>query len=80
MGIKFNVGLEEAVREILASAPFQRIVPEGMAAAVWAASYAERRTVLGDVCLSKASSASRRFSAHPCRCSSDSKAATTALR
>ena len=47
MGIKFNAGLEEAVREILASAPFQRIVPEGMAAAVWAASYAERQTVSG---------------------------------
>jgi hypothetical protein len=31
--------LGESVREILASAPFQRIVPEGMAAAVWAASY-----------------------------------------
>ena len=39
--------LGEAVREILASAPFQRIVPEGMAAAVWAASYAERQTVSG---------------------------------
>ena len=35
--------LGEAEREILASAPFQRIVPEGMAAAVWAASYAERQ-------------------------------------
>ena len=47
MVIKFNAGLEEAVREILASAPLQRIVPEGMAAAVWAASYAERQPVSG---------------------------------
>jgi len=38
-----TVLLGEAVREILASAPFQRIVPEGTAAAVWAASYAERQ-------------------------------------
>ena len=35
--------LGEAVREILASAPFQEQVPEGMAAAVWVASYAERQ-------------------------------------
>jgi (p)ppGpp synthase/HD superfamily hydrolase len=39
--------LGESVREILASAPFQRIVPEGIAAAVWAASYAERQPVSG---------------------------------
>jgi hypothetical protein len=35
--------LGEAVREILGSAPYQRIVPEGIAAAVWAASYTERQ-------------------------------------
>ena len=35
--------LGEAVREILASDPFLKLVPNGMAAAVWAASYAERQ-------------------------------------
>ncbi|MCT0216072.1 HD domain-containing protein [Synechococcus sp. CS-1330] len=35
--------LGEAVREILASAPFQRIAPEGMAAAVWVASHDVRQ-------------------------------------
>lgn len=33
----------ESVREILASESYQRLVPAGMAAAVWAASYAERQ-------------------------------------
>jgi (p)ppGpp synthase/HD superfamily hydrolase len=35
--------LGEAVREILASETYQRAVPQGMAAAVWAASYAKRQ-------------------------------------
>jgi len=35
--------LGEAVREILASAPYQQIVPEGMAAAVWATDNSERQ-------------------------------------
>ena len=35
--------LGEAVREILASAAYQQLVPSGMAAAVWAAGYAERQ-------------------------------------
>jgi (p)ppGpp synthase/HD superfamily hydrolase len=34
--------LGESVQEILASAPYRACVPEGLAAAVWAAGYAER--------------------------------------
>ena len=34
--------LGEAVEEILASEPYQRLVPDGIATAVWAAGYAER--------------------------------------
>jgi (p)ppGpp synthase/HD superfamily hydrolase len=34
--------LGEAVREILASEAYRRVVPEGLAPAVWAAGYAER--------------------------------------
>jgi len=34
--------LGEAVSEVLASESYRRLVPEGIAAAVWAAGYAER--------------------------------------
>jgi hypothetical protein len=34
--------LGEAVAEILFSEPYRRVVPEGLAPAVWAAGYVER--------------------------------------
>ena len=39
--------LGESVQEILASAPYRACVPEGLAAAVWAAGYAERISTAG---------------------------------
>ena len=38
--------LGESVQEILASSPYRACVPEGLAAAVWAAGYAERQESL----------------------------------
>lgn len=35
--------LGEAIREILASEPYRRLVPDGLAAAVWAAGYSHRQ-------------------------------------
>ena len=40
--------LGEAVAEILASEHYRRLVPDGLAPAVWAAGYGERRVVPGD--------------------------------